>query len=1073
MHAQLGPDLVVKCFTRFSAGAVLVAVLAFVAQASPAHREAPTVTPIEASESTTTPVAGKVLQDTIWIADWTFDAADGSCDDTGWVRYDARIWNDGTNYWGVTTAYDGAGGGRIDNAAAALRKHDLCWGGDGYGNSWDYSIILKYAGSTATLAFKFISDSESSFDFIKVEGDSLGLSEASVNYSIDPTALPINFRDGLYSSTGNNSVGVTVAPLALPDYGPGTHEVYIRFTSDGAASPQDGEYLSTVGAAIVVDDIEISGDLAYEEDFEGALNPNVTFANTDVATPFGEWARLYKHITDNDKCSENTTCAWLVTDPTRSANFPEMAFGPGGAVIREWLDDIIVSPWASLAAVPAAQATILSFRRFAGNRFNQGRIVQGWRVRGKIRIENTDTTAPGDSVDCVLPWGHTSMFNALNTFAWITSIFHATPYFDPTAREIQFSFRVVDWRLLASGGGEPATLITGPGPYTDRVRIGRRVLSGPVMSIGIDTRYQAQDRFASVLTSSSPAPYYVPALDRFGTCDFSQAEDGNRNTQTIIPGDSVTVNALDTRLAGGITSVKWCGAIVDGPHSGKSPAPYTVVPNGFFEVTPDSARSSNGAVVANRWFVDLDDNYFRGGDRVVYFWYATDAGGGSSSEPTGLGSLPSSVAAAEVATRGLFEVSFLPAIDWSPDYVARIAADAHGDLEPTAQELAASSQRNCLLYHQRTNTGRRSGATNGTSFMRTLDALGYQGDYDVYDVQADFANNELASRATFEQCTGYQIIIDDIGRQSLGIVDGGLDPQKGSMLGLASVAGNTIKTKQATFYRTWLDAGMASQAGRATLWILGENALSSSHQNALFSVYCGVGSFVDDQGVATNPNVVGTTAFTFASSCSANFAGDTFTLEGACPMRRFDGFTPGSTAVVTHAYASGTATGPGAVLMNALPATNANTILMGFSWADIRDASGSGPGTPEKTLMSKIFSCALTSGCQEPLDPTNVRRATPSMRGGIGTASQRSESVQPDDDDCIRPRTHGHVVLDVFDVAGRRVRTLVDGEMPAGRGHRVSWNGLDTNGERVSTGLYFYRLVAGDLTATRKMIVLK
>ena len=1053
MRPQLGPDLVVKCFTRFSAGAALLAALAFAAQAAPAHQEPPTVTEIETLESTSAPVAGKVLQDTIWIADWTFDAADGSCDDTGWVRYDARIVNDGTNYWGVTTDYAGAGGGRIDNAAAALRKHDLCWGSDGYGNNWDYSIILKYAGSTATLAFKFISDSESGFDFIKVEADLLGLSEARVDYSLRPTDVPATYREELYSSTGNNSAGVTVAALALPDYGPGTHEVYIRFISNGDVSSQDGNYFSTVGAAIVVDEIEISGDLAYKEDFEGELNPNVTFANTDVATPFGEWARLYKHISDNDKCSENTTCAWLWSDPARLASFPDMGFGPGGAVIRNWLDDIIVSPWADLTIAPGTNTT-LSFRRFGGNRFTSGAIVQNWSVRSKVRIENTDTTTLGDSVDCVTPWGHTSMFNLLNTFAWVTSIFDATPYFDPGSREVQFSFRVSDWGLF-SGAPRPATLNPGPGPYLDRVRIGRRVLSGPVFDLGGDTRMQAQDRFVSVLATGSPVPYYVPSTDRFGTCDFSQGEDQNRNSPMVIPGDSVTVNVLDARLAGGITSVKWYGAIVDGPHTGKSPAPCAVGANGFFEVT------ASGTVVANRWFVDLDDTYFRGGDRLVYFWYATDAGGGASSAPTGLGSLPASVAAAEVATGGLFEVSSLPTIDWSPDFVARIAADAHGDLEPTPEELAASSQRHCMLYYQRSTTNRRSGATNSTSFMHTLDALGYQGDYDIYDIQGCCASNDLASRTTFEQCTGYQIIIDDVGRQPFGIFDGeGLAPQK---------------VKQATFYRNWLDAGLASQAGRATLWILGENALSSSNSNALFSVYCGVGSLVDDQGIASSPNVLGGAAFTFApSSCDTDFAGDTFTLEGACPMRRFDGFTPGSTAVVTHAYASGATTGPGAVLMNALPATNANTILMGFSWADIRDVSGSVPGTPEKTLLSKILACTLTPGCQEPLDPTNVPE-------GDAVDAPAVSALHPNVPNPFNPTTMiafdlartGHVRLDVFDVAGRSVRVLVDGEMLAGRGHRVSWNGLDTNGERVSTGLYFYRLVAGDLTATRKMIVVK
>ena len=107
-------------------------------------------------EGTTSPPA-KVLQDTIWIADWNFDVFGGGCTDAGWVRYDNRILYDGSNYWSVGTAFDGTGG--ISGNAAILSRHDLMWARDGYGNSWDYSIILKYRGAS-TLTFDYLSDTE-------------------------------------------------------------------------------------------------------------------------------------------------------------------------------------------------------------------------------------------------------------------------------------------------------------------------------------------------------------------------------------------------------------------------------------------------------------------------------------------------------------------------------------------------------------------------------------------------------------------------------------------------------------------------------------------------------------------------------------------------------------------------------------------------------------------------------------------------------------------------------------------------------------------------------------------------
>ncbi len=65
-----------------------------------------------------------------------------------------------------------------------------------------------------------------------------------------------------------------------------------------------------------------------------------------------------------------------------------------------------------------------------------------------------------------------------------------------------------------------------------------------------------------------------------------------------------------------------------------------------------------------------------------------------------------------------------------------------------------------------------------------------------------------------------------------------------------------------------------------------------------------------------------------------------------------------------------------------------------------------------------------------------------------------------------------HARLRVFDVQGRLVRTLVNGGLAAGR-HAVDWNGTNDAAERVSSGVYFYRLESEGREATRKMIHLK
>lgn len=63
-----------------------------------------------------------------------------------------------------------------------------------------------------------------------------------------------------------------------------------------------------------------------------------------------------------------------------------------------------------------------------------------------------------------------------------------------------------------------------------------------------------------------------------------------------------------------------------------------------------------------------------------------------------------------------------------------------------------------------------------------------------------------------------------------------------------------------------------------------------------------------------------------------------------------------------------------------------------------------------------------------------------------------------------------HVLLEVFDLNGRRVRRLLDQRKARGEHHFV-WDGRDENGALVRAGIYFYRLSAGRFQAARKVVV--
>ena len=66
----------------------------------------------------------------------------------------------------------------------------------------------------------------------------------------------------------------------------------------------------------------------------------------------------------------------------------------------------------------------------------------------------------------------------------------------------------------------------------------------------------------------------------------------------------------------------------------------------------------------------------------------------------------------------------------------------------------------------------------------------------------------------------------------------------------------------------------------------------------------------------------------------------------------------------------------------------------------------------------------------------------------------------------------GNVQLEVFNMLGQRVASLVSGVQPAGN-WTVSWNGTDDAGKHLTTGVYIYRLSTSKSVLTRKMILLK
>ncbi len=65
-----------------------------------------------------------------------------------------------------------------------------------------------------------------------------------------------------------------------------------------------------------------------------------------------------------------------------------------------------------------------------------------------------------------------------------------------------------------------------------------------------------------------------------------------------------------------------------------------------------------------------------------------------------------------------------------------------------------------------------------------------------------------------------------------------------------------------------------------------------------------------------------------------------------------------------------------------------------------------------------------------------------------------------------------NVRMEIFSLSGQRIKTIVNQKQPAGN-YTVKWHGTNESGQKVNSGMYLYRLTAGNFVETKKMVLLK
>ena len=97
----------------------------------------------------------------------------------------------------------------------------------------------------------------------------------------------------------------------------------------------------------------------------------------------------------------------------------------------------------------------------------------------------------------------------------------------------------------------------------------------------------------------------------------------------------------------------------------------------------------------------------------------------------------------------------------------------------------------------------------------------------------------------------------------------------------------------------------------------------------------------------------------------------------------------------------------------------------------------------------------------------DVENASVNLPTAYGLDQNYPNPFNPSTEIRYQLPSDGHVKLEIYDVIGNLVTTLIDQEMNAGY-HSVNWNASG-----LSSGIYFYRISSSDFLATKKLILMK
>ncbi len=632
-------------------------------------------------------------------------------------------------------------------------------------------------------------------------------------------------------------------------------------------------------------------------------------------------------------------------------------------------------------------------------------------------------------------------------------------------QKVQFRFGVVDNTLEEGVPGGAAT----PGPWFDNFSFIKHDAIGPkITARDIDLFH---DAFIHGTAPLDPLNLGAAAIR------LDMAQDIHHGPQ-VVPGDSIVVDVVPlpgTTLLGPPEMIFFLvtNPLFDGFRY-LPPGTVLDAPRVYRGTVVGQPVTDRGAPVANRYFFDLPDGpprnvlvipepteptMFFPGDKLIYVIEATDSNNHTSGFPTIAANLPPVIPVLCGDNEGKAEPRGGKPIP---------SAEPAGGL-PEAWDEGPQRSIGPGVAVTRILVWDDAGDPDELEiFQRALREVGIREgrDYAVYSTLAPDAGvgNGLGASdghgASAAQLADFDILFYLGGRQWVPLISDG------------SNFGGNDKSNDLGVIQSWL-----AQAGNRTVAYFADNIgtglrAQGTPSQAYLSGTMGVQAFKNDTS-SLLPSVA-----TEVSSTHPVFPTQYVVYSGCSPTRQFDELVPLSGATAAHQYQppGGPPTFAASVMKESPIIVNTVTYLrrqLTFPYAisrvyDRRNAGGQPNGEATRSaLLGEILTWA-----GHPIFPADAVDGSVPVRLDFAMSAAHPNPFNPTTSFFVASTGARDVSIVVYDVQGRRVRSLFSGAIGAGS-TRFRWNGQNDTGQSVASGQYFLEVTSRGQREVRRAVLLK